>query len=455
MTETPKAHSTVPVVATDHGRVRIGHPFGPAPRGAALAVHAGMLVVDPFTPDGVPYTELSYYDGDDDRFGWLADVYGEDVAGTVHDAVGRLGRAETQVVDTAAWDPGPVQAPVARLAVARWLHAWSPEPLHRELLDAEIGHLSLVCTDVLRDADQAAETHFQPAAPLLRRLVRSAFSQHPTGSAEDVAARTVRSVLRSAVEVLGAGALPELTDRIEALWESLDSDLELGDDPVPLDVPVPVRARPTLAVSSVDWVQVRAGLVDERPDSVYWTVTDNDGGRRIDISVGAGRRASAESDPPWARVYIDEHPLPVAVGPLRWIDAHGQPARWSGRLQIASRRPVTPSVVDVYSPSLRRGARTGTERERARLEREAVNQLVLIRARCDDRARVTRLTPRVRSLAAELASLPGHPDTLVARLQGLADAVEDGRVASASWRLTLAEQVRRRNVLGPFYRPPG
>lgn len=439
-------------------RVRIGAPPGAAPRGAALALPAGVFAADPFAPETVPYTELDLDGTDDEQLGWIADVYGWDVARSVSSLV--AGAADPVPATPASWRPGHLRAPAVRLAIARWLAVWSGARLDAGLLDAEIGHLTLACEDLVSNAHDIAREHLIRSAPLLDLLIDHALDGRGAGY-DDATARTVRDLGRSALLLLDRtdAAMPRLRARAAELADRAVADGIGAVDLEPVRVRTPVRAAaqvdPAWRRASVDLVQVPAHLVDEQPDSVRWRIVTGRDRPHVEILVDAAADPLGKPGP-WVRVYRDDQPLPIALGPMR-LTVDGFRSRWSAELPLAGDDGRL-DLVDIYSPRISRRPRTGAEGTRARCERDAVHLLRRIRALVDTegsaRLRAGVADSAVR-LAAELEGLPGEPDELAGRLRELAERLPQADLDRAVWRVTLAERaLARPDFLGPRYRPP-
>jgi hypothetical protein len=438
------------VMSVADGRVRIGTPFGSGPRTAVLPVYAGLVEVNPLRPHGVPHTELHFYDADE-RFGWLADVYGWTVARTIADMDG----GDLEIV--LPWEPGWLHPILARLAVARWLTVWGPAPgsrraLDHRLLDAEIGHLAMRCADVLHHAEDTAVHHLARAKSLLDRLIEPALAEQAAATAAEAAARAVRLWAGTAMDLLGADA-PTIPGGPSALRARRADDMAAEDAPLPVEsAKLQLVMAPRLGpfVSTVDRLQVLPNLVDESLDAVSWEFVDNGADRWVRVSVGGSPAEDIQKNAPSVRIYAPGRPLPVAVEQMR-LDGPS----WQAELRVPGIM-TTEWVVDVFSPELGRAARLGHEAERAKLERETAKLVSDLRfAAYQEPFRLRALAGTSRNLAAEFATLAGPVDPLTHTLSVVAEEAEDGSLlADSAWRLTVAELVGLdRQMLGARYRP--
>ncbi|WP_367129210.1 hypothetical protein [Saccharothrix sp. HUAS TT1] len=448
MTETHQQPS-VPVSVDRIGTVHIGTPHGSAPWAASLVVAGGLLSVDPFAPDQPPHAEIEAV-VDEDDLGWVAPVYGWDIAEavlTARSAASSIEDPRPRLVATPDWEPGHLHVPASRLAITRWLAAWAPTPYDEVLLDAEIGHLSLICADLLAEGEDAARRTFdgilEPLTGLVERMLRDdAPVVHTTAASE------VREIFRSASAVLDpvepeAARLRQALSRVnERLIGEGDrahlNKLEIrGSNPHQADAHEGGEWRK----ATVDLLQVPAQSVREVEHNVFWRVV----GTTIEAEVLTGPRAARTSEL-WARVYEPDTPFPVAIGPLRLL-ASGV---WAGRLPLHGNGARDRLTIDVFHPEFRRRPRLGPAADLARLERKAVRTLTELRLDLfrGQRSHVQLAAGRLQDLVDELVA-PEHDEPLALRLTALAEGIRSRSapqpdlpdVEHPAWAPTLAEQV--------------
>ncbi|PSL52308.1 hypothetical protein B0I31_114135 [Saccharothrix carnea] len=448
MTETHQ-HPGVPVSIDRIGTIHVGAAHGSAPWAASLVVAGGLLSVDPFAPDQPPHAEIEAA-VDEDDLGWVAPVYGWDVAEAVLTARSAAPWTEDprpRLVATAKWTPGDLHVPTARLAITRWLAAWAPAPYDEVLLDAEIGHLSLICADLSAEGEEAARRTFdgilEPLTGLVKRMLRD-----DVPVVDTIAAPAVREIFRSASAVLDpaepeAAPLRQALSRIDERLVGEDGRAQLTR--VGIQAPDPHQAD-TYAVdewrkATVDLLQVPAQSVREVEHNVLWRVV----GSTVEAEVLTGSRA-ARTGELWARVYEFGTPFPVAIGPLE-LSASGV---WAGRLPLRGNDPREHLTIDVFHPRFRRRPRLGPAAGLARLEREAVRTLTELRLDLlrDRRRHVQLAAGRLQDLVDELVT-QGHDDPPAPRLTALAEGIRSRGaprpglpdVEHPAWAPTLAEQV--------------
>jgi hypothetical protein len=448
MTETHQ-HPRVPVSIDRIGTVHIGTAHGSAPWAASLVVAGGLLSVDPFAPDQPPHAEIEAV-VDEDDLGWVAPVYGWDVAEVVlaaRSAAPPTEEPRPRLVATSEWAPGDLHVPAARLAITRWLASWAPIPYDEVLLDAEIGHLSLICADLLAEGEEAARRTFDgildPLTGLAERMLRN-----DVPVVDTTAAPEVREIFRSASAVLDP-AEPAAA-RLRQALSRVDERLVGEGDRAQLKR-VGIRdpdAHQTDAYTvgawrkaTVDLLQVPAQSVREVEHNVFWRVV----GATVEAEVLTGPRAAGTSEL-WARVHEPGTPFPVAIGPLK-VSASGV---WAGHLALHGNGARNHLTIDVFHPRFHRQPRLGQAADLARLEREAVRTLAELRLDLlrDQRRRVQLAAGRLQDLVDELVA-PGHDEPLAPRLAALADGIRTRGtprpgvpdLEHPAWAPTLAEQV--------------
>ncbi|MGQ0775963.1 MAG: hypothetical protein ACT4NY_16340 [Pseudonocardiales bacterium] len=490
---------TVDVVADVDGVVRIGERPLPVPLAAVLEVQGGVVVVDPLWPDGPPYVELQDVDS---AAWWLPTVVGDDLAAAVVNAVAKASRLDPTTRETVrcreAWRPGPAHGLVARLALAQWLEHWSPMPLDQRWLDAEIGDLSLRCSDVVQAGDDIAHQRLSGALDVVLDVGHAVLhdgteqggteqggteqdgtEQGGPGMRHDLADDLAEIVL-SADEVIDRDhpRCPELTALSDWVRQRREEEGRVVTEAEVIltyhDEAPKFRARTAGGAEwahswDVDWTQLPARQVSPGRSALRWRLVDEPAGSRIEVEVDADPRADP-SIPLLVRVFHDTDPIPAAIGPLRrspegniytgTVPFHGDPTPAAGEL-----------VVDVFAEGWVTRAPLGRARRAAWLYREAARAVCGVRAALAARA-VRRSTVRGllrftsaldqwsaaleedfrRRLPVESAgllqitlSVPGLPPRWRNELRstvGQADA-DRGRapiVSSEAWRPTLAER---------------
>jgi hypothetical protein len=355
--------------------------IGPPPAGPAgvsvIGIGGGDVHFDPAAPDETLHAVLHEPALAAPA---VAALYGPAVAA----AVGELG--DEAVIVTA--DPGPLDAPLRRLALCRWLATQSPDQLPEPLLDVERGVAGFapeLAEDVTEEATQLLIARGDLVARLSRQLRETGLPEPPAGLAALVAA-----AVPAALEVVEVGS---------ATYAELEHERELavavrhlGLPPLTWDVvtALPLLGGRTLTGArhagdespgveqraSVDWLQVPRGVLATDEDTVRWTRS----GPQVTVSVRAAHGA-----PDYAglgfRVYAEGMPLPVARGVLR-RSRDGVLFAGSAPLPDGAAAGLT---VDVYDRGDTRPPRLGVAATVARAQRWATRAVSLIRLGAPDR----------------------------------------------------------------------
>jgi hypothetical protein len=355
--------------------------IGPPPAGPAgvsvIGIEGGDVHVDPAAPDETLHVVLHEPALAAPA---VAALYGPAVAA----AVGELG--DDALI--AAAEPGPLDAPLRRLALCRWLATQSPDQLPEPLLDIErgvAGAAAELAEDLTEEATQLLIARAGLIARLSRQLREPDMPEPPVG----LAALLIDAV-PAALEVVEVGSatygeleheqelavavrhlgLPSLTwDDVAALpllgGRTLAGARHAGDD-----------AEDVEQRASVDWLQVPRGVLATDEDTVRWTRS----GPEVTVSVRAAHGA-----PDYAglgfRVYAEGMPLPVARGVLR---------RSRDGVLFAGSAPLPDSTVaaltvDIYDRTDTRPPRLGVTATVARAQRWATRAVSLVRLGAPDR----------------------------------------------------------------------
>lgn len=351
-------------------------PAGPAGV-SVIGIEGGDVHVDPAAPDEALHAVLHEPAAAAPA---VAALFGPAVAAAVieldDDAV------------TVAADPGPLDAPLRRAALCRWLATQSPDQLPEPLLDIEggvAGSAPELAEDVAEAAGQLLVARADLIARLSRQLREPDLPDPPVGLAPLLAEAVLAALevvtvgtatyaeleheqeLAAAVRHLG---LPPLTwDDVSALpllgGRTLTGAQHAGDDAPDVEQ----RA-------SVDWLQVPRGVLATDEGTVRWSRS----GPEVTVSVRAAHDA-----PDYAglgfRIYAEGMPLPVARGVLRrTLDG----ARFAGSAPVPD-GAVADLTVDIYDRTDTRPPRLGVAATVARAQRWATRAVSLIRLGAPDR----------------------------------------------------------------------
>ncbi|WP_432559350.1 hypothetical protein [Granulicoccus sp. GXG6511] len=305
---------------------------------AMLSLRGGLFAADARRPDLVPWADIDNVEAAAD---WILVFYGSEVLAALETEAAVGDHIAVEITDP------PTNHPLARLALARWLHRWWPSAhagvarLDQRLLRAEIGALTWAMQDWLDEADGPEAwlgTHEWAA-------VETAVAQAPGfASGAELALEPTASGGTAGRRTSFTASLHLLIDAADDL--APDSPVATADLPWPEELIEPALVPSEqddyaltaggTTTAAPDWWLVPPRSVGGGEDALRWT--EDAGDLTVEVTVG-----DEPADGLRLRAYAEGDDFPVAAGPLV-----REGAVYRGRARSTAVEPI--DLVEVYHP---------------------------------------------------------------------------------------------------------